>query len=236
MPPMRTFVFTAALLVLVAGCRKPANVTVDAGAGPCSSYAACTHACEEGRGEACARAASRAFAGAGTPRSFETGWLLEWRGCLALHLASCARVGLATPVVLPVDAGVDQQLARERAAAGLGARCREDDAEACELAFRLGLEDGGTAERAVSLLDASCAAGAGGACSRLGDSLLEGDLGARNAAQGAASLQRACDLGVAGACASLGLRLLEGRGLEADRPRAQALLGRAGRLSADAGP
>ncbi|MBL8924388.1 MAG: sel1 repeat family protein [Myxococcaceae bacterium] len=232
---MRLLVVTV-LVLSSCTCRTPAaSAAEDAGARACATHSACLAECEQGRGEACANAARGAFAGVGTRRSLEVGWLLEWRGCRAGHLPSCARVGLANPAALPMDGGVDQQVALSRAASGLGARCREADAESCELAFRLGLEDGGTAGRALSILSSSCDAGTAGACSRLGEHLLDGELGVRDVGAGAASLQRACDLGVAGACASLGLRLLEGRALEADRPRAQALLSRAGQLSADAG-
>lgn len=223
--------FVVAVVVALAGCKKPAPV-VDAGVvvKRCSTFAACAAECELGRGESCASAAVRAFAGLGTTRDLAAGWALEAKGCELGHLPSCARLGLATSA----DAGLSSATALRRATDGLPGRCAANDGEACEYAHRLGL-DGGFGLRAVELFAASCDAGVAESCNRLGVALFDAEWSAADALAGSAALQRACDLGLAGACATLGIHTLQGRGVELDEPKGRALLKRAGQLSADAG-
>jgi TPR repeat protein len=227
-------VVVVALSLVVVSCRKPA-VVVDAGvvapspvpAQPCEALQTCAAACERGDGAACARAATRAFAGLDGPRDLEAGWAFEARACERGVLPSCARLG-SSPVV--GDAGLSPAVALEKAVAGLPACCASDDAQCCEYAHRLGL-DGGFGAQARSMLAMECDGGLSASCNRLGVSLFEGDLGVKDVAGASATLERACTLGLAGACATLGYRLMQGRDVERDVPRGQAFLRRAGVLS-----
>lgn len=225
---------------LVGGCRKqegPAAVPARAPAtdGPgCASFVACQRGCEAGVATACVAAAGSAFSGSGTPRDLAVGWALTWRACDLGHVVACARVGLAPSAHLPADAWVDVSSARARALSGLPGACAAGDAEACELAATY-QPDAGYGPKAVAALRSGCEGHRAEACNRLGNALLDGDLGVSDVGAGRAALEGACERGLAGACASLGLRLLQGRGVEVDQARAKALLHRAGQLSADAG-
>ncbi|MBM4779130.1 MAG: sel1 repeat family protein [Archangiaceae bacterium] len=226
--------FLVVAVVVVTGCKKPAPV-VDAGVvvkapSKCSTFATCSSECDQGRGESCASAAVRAFAGMGTSRDLAAGWALEAKGCELGHLPSCARLGLATSA----DAGMSSATALRRATEGLPAKCAENDSDACDYAHRLGL-DGGFGHRAAELFAGACDAGVAESCNRLGVALFDAEWSAADPLAGAAALQRACDLGLAGACATLGIHALQGRGMEIDEPKGRSLLKRAGQLSADAG-